>query len=203
MASNDEIVQLAKRAAEKLRINDTETNPRGIPKAPFIDQVEKFVANADEAEAMLRMLQSMLDKYQSMEAVTLQKKASLNQRVPDIKETLQTVEFLKEQAAKSKSTVTTYELDETMHAHAQIDPTDAVCLWLGANVMLEYPIDEAVELLTERLDAANKNLKDCDEDLEFLREAITTIQVNTARVYNWDIQRRKAEKSRPEHEVVT
>ena len=57
--------------------------------------------------------------------------------------------------------------------------------------MLEYPLDEAVELLTNKLDAAERNLKGIVEDLEFLREQITVMEVNTARVYNYDVRRRR------------
>lgn len=71
-------------------------------------------------------------------------------------------------------------------------------LWLGANVMLEYTIEEAVKLLQERLDTAKQTLKTCEEDLEFLRENITTMEVNTARVYNWDVQKRRELKLKEE-----
>jgi hypothetical protein len=50
---------------------------------------------------------------------------------------------------------------------------DEVFLWLGANVMLAYPIAEAEEMLTEKLEAARRSLGHCEEDLEFLREQIT------------------------------
>lgn len=46
-------------------------------------------------------------------------------------------------------------------------------LWLGANVMLAYPIDEAETMLGEKLRAAESSLNNCEEDLEFLREQIT------------------------------
>lgn len=46
-------------------------------------------------------------------------------------------------------------------------------IWLGANVMLAYPMDEAETLLVERLGKAKKSLVDCEEDAEFLREQIT------------------------------
>ena len=46
-------------------------------------------------------------------------------------------------------------------------------LWLGANVMLAYPIEEAEALLVEKLQAAQRSLGNCEEDLEFLREQIT------------------------------
>lgn len=57
--------------------------------------------------------------------------------------------------------------------------------------MLEYTLEEAVELLTNKLDAAERNLKGVVEDLEFLREQITVMEVNTARVYNYDVRRRR------------
>jgi len=57
--------------------------------------------------------------------------------------------------------------------------------------MLEYPLDEAVELLTNKLGAAERNVKGIIEDLEFLREQITIMEVNTARVYNYDVRRRR------------
>ncbi|OJD13076.1 hypothetical protein AJ78_06433 [Emergomyces pasteurianus Ep9510] len=60
--------------------------------------------------------------------------------------------------------------------------------------MLAYPIDEAVELLTEKLRAAEASFANCEEDLEFLREQITTLEVATARVYNWDVVQKRKEK---------
>ena len=60
--------------------------------------------------------------------------------------------------------------------------------------MLEYPLEEAVELLTNKLDAAERNVKGIIEDLEFLREQITVMEVNTARVYNYDVRRKREEQ---------
>lgn len=50
---------------------------------------------------------------------------------------------------------------------------EEVYLWLGANVMLAYPLPEAEEMLQEKLSAAEASLATCDEDLDFLREQIT------------------------------
>lgn len=52
-------------------------------------------------------------------------------------------------------------------------PTDEVYLWLGVNVMLAYPIDEAETLLEGKLSGALSTLANCEEDLDFLREQIT------------------------------
>jgi hypothetical protein len=38
--------------------------------------------------------------------------------------------------------VADFELSEGIYSRAKIEDTDSVCLWLGANVMLEYSCDE-------------------------------------------------------------
>jgi hypothetical protein len=55
---------------------------------------------------------------------------------------------------------------------------------LQANTMLMYPLQEAIDLLTGKLEAAKKSLEDAIEDLEFLREQATVMEVNFARVHN-------------------
>jgi hypothetical protein len=60
-----------------------------------------------------------------------------------------------------------------------------------ANVMLSYKIPAAVTLLKSKLDVAQTSLDNTIEDLEFLREQLTIMEVNTARVYNWDVKRRR------------
>jgi len=39
--------------------------------------------------------------------------------------------------------------------------------------MLAYPIPEAETLLSHKFDAAQQSLRNCEEDLDFLREQIT------------------------------
>jgi len=58
--------------------------------------------------------------------------------------------------------------------------------------MLSYPLSEAQQLLSQKLAAARANLAGLTSDLEFLREQITVMEVNTARVYNYDVRRRRA-----------
>lgn len=47
--------------------------------------------------------------------------------------------------------------------------------------MLAYPIDEAETMLEEKLRAAESSLRNCEEDLEFLREQITVRYNSLAR----------------------
>jgi hypothetical protein len=79
------------------------------------------------------------------------------------------------QANPGTNLETNFELNDTLYARASVSPTDMeeVYLWLGANVMLAYPLDEAETMLADKLTAAESSLAHCEEDLEFLREQIT------------------------------
>jgi len=57
--------------------------------------------------------------------------------------------------------------------------------------MLSYPLDQAEALLTNKLTTATTNLLNVKEDLSWLRDQITVTEVNIARVYNFDVKRRR------------
>ncbi|KAL1843566.1 hypothetical protein VTJ49DRAFT_849 [Mycothermus thermophilus] len=172
----------------------TPSNPRGIPQAPFVDKVEDYVSSRADVEPTLRRFQEMIAKYQFMEQNLQRRVVGLKDKLPDIKKTLDTVRFLKLRTDDSDPIQTTFELNDTLYAKAEVPPTDEVYLWLGANVMLSYPIDEAEALLESKLKAAQQSLSNCEEDLDFLREQITTMEVAVARVYNWDVVQKRKEK---------
>ncbi|CAE6443146.1 unnamed protein product [Rhizoctonia solani] len=192
--------------------SELKTNPRGIPHAPFVSDIEHHIGGPEaECESALRQFQEAIAKYRYMELNLNQRKSGLEEKIPDIKKSLGVVQHLitqrkpaktddddddnlgdeDEDDESSKKRITTFELNDTLYAEAELEDTDTVCLWLGANVMLSYKLPEAQELLTSKLSSAQQNLSNVTEDLEFLREQITIMEVNTARVYNWDVRRRR------------
>ncbi|KAL7962164.1 Prefoldin subunit domain-containing protein [Trichoderma compactum] len=180
--------------------DETPTNPRGIPYAPFVDKVEDYLSTRDDVEPTLRNFQEMISKYQFMELNLQRRMTGLREKIPDIQKTLDTVQFLKLRKEETDPIETTFELNDTLYARANIPPTEEVYIWLGANVMLSYPVDEAETLLTSKLSAAKTSLSNCEEDLDFLREQITTMEVATARVYNWEVVQKRKEKLEEEAE---
>ena len=54
--------------------------------------------------------------------------------------------------------------------------------------MLAFPLAEAESLLQGKVRTAESSLVICTEDLEFLREQITTMEVNIARTHNYNVQ---------------
>ncbi|KAI0475227.1 Prefoldin, subunit 3 [Xylariaceae sp. FL0804] len=189
---------MAAKGKEAALGKDAPSNPRGIPYAPFVDKVEDYVTSRDEVESTMRSFQEMISKYQFMELNLQRRIAGLRDKMPDIQKTLETVRFLKTRTDESDPIDTTFELNDTLYAKASIPYTDEVYLWLGANVMLSYPIDEAEGLLTSKLSAAKQSHANCEEDLDFLREQITTMEVAIARVYNWDVVQKRKEKAEGE-----
>ncbi|ODV72329.1 tubulin-binding prefolding complex subunit PAC10 [Cyberlindnera jadinii NRRL Y-1542] len=175
-------------------LNSKVKNPRGIPQAPFVEKVDEYVKTSDDFDKVMQLFQERLQQYKYMEQSKINAQAQFMKKIPEIEESLRMVRFLKEKNESQESIDTNYELNETLYTTATIEPTDKVMLWLGADIMLEYPIDEAEELLVEKLSTAKTNLEISEEDAEFLRENITTMEVNTARLYNWDVERRKKER---------
>jgi len=175
---------------------DQDKSGSGIPKAVFVDDVEDFMKkpenNTSTVEAVLKRLEESHSKYRFMEYNLNTKKNRLKTQVPDIRTSLNIVKHMKTKKDATESLQTHFQLADNLYAKASIPPTENVCLWLGANVMLEYTIDDAEALLTKNLAAAIKSLDQVDEDLGFLRDQITTVEVNMARVYNWDVKRRQA-----------
>ncbi|EQL02745.1 prefoldin subunit [Ophiocordyceps sinensis CO18] len=178
----------------------TPRNPRGIPHAPFVDKVEDYIATRQDVEPTLRSFQEMISKYQFMEMNLQRRMAGLKEKIPDIQKTLDTVRFLKSRKGEADPIQTTFELNETLYAQANVPPTEEVYIWLGANVMLSYPIEEAETLLSSKLTTAKTSLTNCEEDLDFLREQITTMEVATARVYNWEVVQKRKDKALDDEE---
>ena len=86
----------------------------------------------------------------------------MKSKIPDIKKALEIVDFLKEKSKDTKSTgiEAKYALCENVWASASVkNDTGKVCLWLGADTMVEYTYDEALELLKKNLSNAEKYLE--------------------------------------------
>ncbi len=96
-------------------------------------------------------------KYQFMEQNLQRRVGGLRDKLPDIRKTLETVQFLKLRTVRggtkplygaggadgdiswqseSDPIETTFELNDTLYAKAEIPPTDEVYLWLGVRPLL-------------------------------------------------------------------
>ncbi|KAH7946907.1 prefoldin subunit 3 [Rhipicephalus sanguineus] len=168
----------------------------GIPKAECLDDMEEFMAREENQtiDAALKNLDEQHSKYKFMELNLLQKKQRLKSQIPEIKTSLEIIKLLKSKRDSSEDMETRFVLSDQVYSKAVIPPTERVCLWLGANVMLEYSLEGAEELLCKNLQTATRNFTELNSDLDFLRDQITTTEVNMARLHNWNVKKVQAEK---------
>ena len=69
--------------------SDKLENSLGIPKAIFLEDVDKFMKEDNKtAEEVIRKLEELFQKYRVMEVSLLQKKEKLKTQIPDIKMSL-------------------------------------------------------------------------------------------------------------------
>ena len=116
----------------------------------------------------------------------------LESKIPEIEKSLTLVKHLKKKQEDDETITTRYNLADMLYAKAQVNcAAGIVNLWLGANVMLEYTYDEAIDLLSSKQEKIQGELKEVIEDLAFVRNQIITAEVNISRVYNWDVRNKR------------
>lgn len=122
--------------------------------------------NAGSADKVLRRLDEQHSKYKLMEYNISARRRKLRLQIPDLAKSLEMIDILRGQ---NEDKETQFLLSEQVFLKANVPPTKTVCLWLGANVMLEYPLDEAETLLKQNMETAEVNLKCLEHDQDFLR----------------------------------
>ncbi|KAJ9582509.1 hypothetical protein L9F63_003202 [Diploptera punctata] len=184
--------------ADKVSEGSKKKSYAGIPEAAFVEDVDAFMAleeNGGDVDKVLKRLDEQHSKYKFMEYNLISKRRRLKVQIPDLENSLDMIKLLQKRCDNPTDIESQFMLSEQVYVKAVVPPTDRVCLWLGANVMLEYTLQDAMNLLVKNIEAAKKNLGNVEHDLDFLRDQFTTTEVNMARVYNWDVKKRQAAKS--------
>ncbi|XP_072285338.1 prefoldin subunit 3-like isoform X2 [Pyxicephalus adspersus] len=159
----------------------------GISEAVFVEDVDSFMQKPgnETADVVLKRLDEQYQKYKFMELNLCQKKQRLKSQIPEIKQTLEILKRMENKKGTADSMETRFSLADNLYCKALVPPTDKVCLWLGANVMLEYDIDKAQALLENNLSTATRNLETTEQDLDFLRDQFTTAEFHARLKLHW------------------
>lgn len=95
-----------------------------------------------------------------MEAQITKHSQSIQAKIPDIEKALECVEFLeKKYKDKCKKVNVDYMVSANLYSKAEVNVSDKVCLWLGAEILCEYTFNEASELLNKNKENATTTLK--------------------------------------------
>lgn len=111
-----------------------------------------------------------------MEGQIVKHTDTIRMKLPDLKKGLETVDFLQTQSAKEIKV--DYMISNNLWAKAEVPVTGKVCLWLGADVLCEYNLDEARTVLNKNYEAALTAMKNNEDDIDFLKDQITTCEVS-------------------------
>ena len=178
----------------RVSIPDANINPPLLASrtAQFIEDVDAYM-EGKEVEPTLNSLQTLFQQYKQIEQGLQQNRIRLGNKLPEIKRALDTVKLLCDKASTGEELDMHFELTDSVYAKAKVKDAESVYLWLGANVMLEYPLDEAKALLETNHANCVNNLATNRSDLAFVKDNITITEVSIARVYNWDVKKRKEE----------
>ena len=124
-------------------------------------------------------------------------KSQYKQKLPELEQTLDAVKLLQKKQEAGEDMFANYSLSDTVYTKAKVDTeADKVCLWIGANVMVEFTSAEAKDMLEEQLVGTAAKLEELNEDLFYLRENIVTVEVNMARIVNYSVKMKKLAESK-------
>lgn len=143
----------------------------------FIEDVGAFLG-ANTVDVVLTDFQDRLRKFKLIEGQLIRRKAQLMGKLPEIQKALDIVNKLIELSGSGGEMITDFELADGVFAKTRVQGVKTVNLWLGAGVMVEYPLEEAQEVLSNNLKVCKANLSTVNSDLEV--RAICLIKLITS-----------------------
>lgn len=177
--------------------------PRGLRTSKFIEDVDAFMADK-QPEPVLGLQKELLEKFKLMERNHERERQTFRGKLPDLQQAIEAVEALtklnEKEDDKLEYTVS-YKLADTIYAQATILRTKTVQLWLGAETLMEYPLEEAKDLLQRNLVKAETKLNEIDKALEYCRTQIVVAEVNMARFINYGVRRRQQQQQQQQDPV--
>ena len=174
---------------EEKKAVETDPTKRGLPTVLFIEDEESFLKKTGltEEAAALEMRQAFT-QLRSLKDQFLQRKDLFEEKLPENEKSLSMIRQLKKQ--KSDLSVQ-YELTNGIFAKAKIPKDSKVALWLGANVMLEYTLEEAEEFLQKSGADLEESLRVVNSDLKHIQDQMNILEVNINRMHLHSIEKRK------------
>eukprot|EP01025_Chloroclados_australasicus_P013728 TRINITY_DN16437_c0_g2_i1.p1 TRINITY_DN16437_c0_g2~~TRINITY_DN16437_c0_g2_i1.p1 ORF type:complete len:176 (-),score=22.92 TRINITY_DN16437_c0_g2_i1:167-694(-) len=150
----------------------------------IVDVAEYLASHSNEVEKAIGALNQRRQMLKFTENDVLQKRQRLQQREMELRRTLNCLKMLTKKAEAEDDALVDFCIADNMFAKAKVPPAQTVNLWLGADIMLEYTLADALELITSNLDKAQTSLAANKEEWNKVKDCVTTTEVNIARVYN-------------------
>ncbi len=160
-----------------------------LPTAIFIESMDAFCKEYG-IENVAEAVTSAYNRFKFTETQFQKYRSSMSNKLPEIEKAIELISHL--HSSEQKEIKTKFALTEGVFVEAVSERNDKICLWLGANTMVEYSYEEALNLLRKNYENAKRNVDTYTADLEFIKDQITMIEVNLARLHNHKVKMNKA-----------
>lgn len=179
-----------------------EKGPLGIPLAPFASDVLDLLSlppyGGGTIDSTMFKLKELLMKYQVMEQNLLRQRQSVEMAKQEMDRSIDAVRMITNSDSddneniRSKEGVTecSYEFEcaDTLLCSAIITDTSKVGIMLEKDKAVYLSPSEALTFIKKRLGEFEIQAQQIEEALYFLREQVTTMEVNMARLHNLRVE---------------
>ncbi|CAJ0575454.1 unnamed protein product, partial [Mesorhabditis spiculigera] len=174
-------------------VDDVTESKRGIPLMQVVEDVGQWLKNEGEisGEEGRERLNEQYRKYKMIEGGLTQQRDRMLEKIPEFSNSLKLIETLIEKREKGEAFETSPMIAEELWTRARVPEPKTVCIWIGANIMVEYELDKAKDLILKNRAKLEAQLKDLCAELAFVKDQITTSEVNMAHVHNFAVKQRR------------
>uniref|UniRef100_A0A5S6QHQ8 Prefoldin subunit 3 n=1 Tax=Trichuris muris TaxID=70415 RepID=A0A5S6QHQ8_TRIMR len=169
-----------------------------VPVCKLIEDVDSYITLNGEGlpKLAIQRFESSMEQYKDCEERLREHRARLLLRKEEIAASLKLCDLLEKAHKESRNVNTQFPLCDNVQVRATVPPTDRVILMLGASTMVEFTFDEARAHLRKETNRLTSKVAEFESRLDFLREQITVMELNVARIRNYVILRApKSEKA--------
>uniref|UniRef100_A0A8R1HYZ0 Prefoldin subunit 3 n=2 Tax=Caenorhabditis japonica TaxID=281687 RepID=A0A8R1HYZ0_CAEJA len=169
---------------------------RGVPKCELIEDVDTWLTkekmSVEEAEVVIR---EKYGKYKYVESSMAAQKQRMSEKIPEFDNSLSIIDTLIAKRAANESFETTFMLSDDVYSKAVVQKPETVSVWLGANVMVEYDLESAKKMLEKNRNSVQKVVDELSRELAYIKDQITTTEVNMSYIVNYGVAKRRAAAS--------
>lgn len=177
----------------------------GIPAFPYpenndLTSLETWCVEFAQKELpeAVKFVRERVKQYQYMKNSLTQSEISLRAQLKELKTNLSILQKLQSSAEEKEEIETTFKLSDPLYVKARLNCTDRVYLWIGAGVMCEYKIGEAIELLTKNSKQVEESVSGLRDDIEYSERQKVLAEITASMLHNALVTKKKAEELKKE-----
>uniref|UniRef100_A0A1I8A4C5 Prefoldin subunit 3 n=1 Tax=Steinernema glaseri TaxID=37863 RepID=A0A1I8A4C5_9BILA len=176
---------------EKKKTAEQRVNDMNVPQIVALENVEEYVKECENYSKASAKVENDYRTTKMVQSNLMSVRERIIQNLPDLQNNLKMLEVLKERQDNDKPFSTSFLLSDQVYTDAHVEKVENVYLWLGAGVMAEFPIDKATAFIKGKISELNTKATDLAEELEIVKQRLTTCEVNMANIYNFGVRMRQ------------